>query len=179
MDQCETTWGGDCSHAEACFHADVFSSPDPVVSVAFFGRMYQSPAALNRSTLPCAAQKILRWENTHVISCHKEHVWKRCQRDVKTLFFVPVAASTCNISKCFNHIGVEMFQADQVFLLADGTLCTDAGSHVMLCACMPSMFGMGYLVNMKTLGRFLHQWFLFTKCFHLFRWCGINMVCIH
>lgn len=37
----------------------------------------------------------------------------------------------------------------------------------------------GQHINMKTLGRCLHQWFLFTKCFHLFRWCGINMVCIH
>ena len=143
MDQCETTWGGDCSHAEACF-IQMFSRDQ----IQLFSLLFPAGCInlLQLSTdQPCHVL-LKRFSGGKIlISCHKEHMWKRCKRDVKTLFFGPIAVSTCNSSKCFNRLG-EMFQADQVFLLADGTLCTDAGSHIMRVLAI-LFFGTGYLVN--------------------------------
>lgn len=139
-------------------------------------------------SISCSSQQInpaMCCSKDSQVGTYSSHVIRNtCGKGVRETwrhsFFGPIAASTCNIWKGFNHIGVEMFQADQVFLLADGTLCTDAGSHIMRVHAINVWHGIfGQHINMKTLGRFLHQWFLFTKCFHLFRWCGINMVCIH
>ena len=129
LDQCETTWGGDCSHAEACF-IRMFSRAQIQLFLFLFPAGCINLLQLSTDQ-PCHVL-LKRFSGGNIlISCHKEHMWKRCKRDVKTLFFGPIAVSTSNSSKCFNHIG-EMFQADQVFLLADGTLCTDAGSIMLV-----------------------------------------------